>query len=238
MLDIIPSVGRLVGKEHNLPSVPATRAILLEVLVVLFCKPEDFFLVDLEIYVFVLAFKCLCTPQMHFPDLHRGILLQWWVVETNVYPGSEGWIKGSNAVGGEKQNTPVILKRSKEDRYDGVPLDVDLVTLLEEYVGFVQEENTAPLVCKLETVFEVLFDFSCCVANVAACNGKEWAFSTVCYAFCCGGLADACRAASVEFKLLKRGDVYQEHRVAESPGLHLYLAPSRWSAQQVSSSPA
>jgi hypothetical protein len=36
----------------------------------LFCKAEDLFGIDDEIF----AFEQLCAPQMHSPDLHCGLL--------------------------------------------------------------------------------------------------------------------------------------------------------------------
>jgi hypothetical protein len=91
--------------------------------------------------------------QVHFPNLHCGILLQRWVVKADMDTRAEGWVKGSNAIGGKKQNATIVFESSKEDGYDGISLDIDLVSLRKEYVSFVQEKNASPLVCELKAAF-------------------------------------------------------------------------------------
>jgi hypothetical protein len=181
----------------SLPSVPAACAVLSEIVVVLFGELEDFSGVDSEINVFVLAFECLRAAEMHFPNLHCGILFQRWIVKTNVNPRAEGWIKCSNTVGSKEQNATIIFECSKEDGHDGIPLDVNLVTFLKEYVSFIQEENTVPLVGQLKAVFQVTFDIGSSVANISTCNREEWSFSIVCNAFGCRSLTNACFTESV-----------------------------------------
>jgi hypothetical protein len=133
---------------------------------------------------------------MHSPNLHRGILFQRWVVETDVNPRAEGWIKGSDTVGSKKQNTAIVFESPKEDRNDGIPLDVNLVTFLEKYVSFIQQENAAPLMCQLKVAFQVSFDIGSRVADISACDRKEWSLSVVCNTFGCRSLANACCAES------------------------------------------
>jgi hypothetical protein len=77
--------------------------------------------------VFVLTFDGLRATQVHFPNLHCGILLQGWVVKTNMDTRAEGWIEGSDAIGGKEQDATIVLESSKEDGYDRIPLDVDFV---------------------------------------------------------------------------------------------------------------
>jgi hypothetical protein len=134
---------------------------------------------------------------MHSPNLHRGILFQRWVVKTDVDPRAEGWIKGSDTVGSKKQNTAIVFESPKEDRNDGISLDVNLVTFLEEYVSFIQKENAAPLVGQLKAAFQVTFDIGSSVANISTCDREEWSFSIVCNAFGCRSLANACFTESV-----------------------------------------
>jgi hypothetical protein len=40
---------------------------------------------------------------------------------------AEGWIEGSDAIGGKEQDATIVLESSKEDGYDRIPLDVDFV---------------------------------------------------------------------------------------------------------------
>lgn len=116
------------------------------------CESEDIFGSDFEMTTLDLLNSC----QVHLPNLNGGVFLETGIVETDVNTGSERGIKETNSVSCQEENTlqysklairldykmityAVVLKSSQENRDDRVPFDIGFVSLLQEYVCFVQK---------------------------------------------------------------------------------------------------
>ena len=53
-------------------------------------------------------------------------------------------IKAANAIRGQEHETSVILDRSQEDRNDAIALDIPVSPRFQEYISFIEKENTIP----------------------------------------------------------------------------------------------
>ena len=84
----------------------------------------------------------------------------------------EGLVEGLNAVRGEEEDALEVLEQAQEDRDEGVAMDVLHRALLEEDVGFVEEEDRVPGVRDFEDLGQFEFEFFGGGAEVA--GGDPW----------------------------------------------------------------
>lgn len=95
----------------------------------------------------------------------------------------ESLVKHADAVGGEKEDALEIFESAEENGNEGVALEIFVVAVLEEDVGFVEEEDGGKGYGVVEDLFEAIFETFGVGADVAAGNEVEGLFEGVGYAF-------------------------------------------------------
>jgi hypothetical protein len=53
--------------------------------------------------------------QVHKENVECLAVVQFWVIETDVDTGSKGFVKVTYAIGGEEENSSIILENPEED---------------------------------------------------------------------------------------------------------------------------
>ncbi len=113
------------------------------------------------------------------PDLRAAWPVKGREAEGDVDAGLEGLVEGADAVGGEEEDAGEIVESAKEDGDEGVAGEVVIVAVLEEDVGFVEEEDGAPGGGVVEGFFEFGFELRGVGADVATGYLVEGFFKAV-----------------------------------------------------------
>ena len=108
--------------------------------------------------------------------------------------GLEGVVEGLDAVGGKEEDALEVLEQTQEDGDECVAVDVLHGALLEEDVGFVEQQDAAPAVREVEHLLQLGFQIPRVRAQLAGCDHVEWAFEKLGDGFCGEGLGDGVRA--------------------------------------------
>ena len=95
----------------------------------------------------------------------------------------ESLIEHADAVGGEEEDPLEVFKSAEEDGNEGVAFEILVVAILEEDVGFVEEEDGGEGYGVVEDFFEALFQSFGVGADVAAGHEVEGLFEGVGHAF-------------------------------------------------------
>ena len=102
------------------------------------------------------------------PDLHAAGPVERRQAQGDVDAGLEGLVEGADAVGGEEEDPREVVESAEEDGDEGVALQVFVVAVLQEDVGFVEEEDGVPGGGVVEDFFEFGFEDRGVSADVAA----------------------------------------------------------------------
>ena len=74
-----------------------------------------------------------------------GLGRQVAVAQGDVDARLEGVVKRLDAVGGEEQDALEVLEQTQENGHEGVAVQVVYAALLQKHIGFVKEEDGAPV---------------------------------------------------------------------------------------------
>ena len=98
----------------------------------------------------------------------RGV--EFAVLHADVDAGLEGGVDVVDAVGGEEEDPLVVFEDAEEDGDELVAFEVVRAALLEEDVGFVEEEDGVPFAGHFEDVGERGLHFGGVEAEVAGAH--------------------------------------------------------------------
>ena len=93
------------------------------------------------------------------PDVSARGCAEVVVLHADVDAGLEGGVDVVDAVGGEEEDAFVVFEDAEEDGDEFVSFQVVRAALLEEDVGFVEEEDGVPFAGHLEDVGKGRFNF-------------------------------------------------------------------------------
>ena len=80
----------------------------------------------------------------------------------------ERLVEGADAVGGQEEDSREVIEGAEEDGDEGVALEGFVVAVLQEDVGFVEQEDGAPGGAVVEDFLEAGLEFLGVGADVAA----------------------------------------------------------------------
>ncbi len=117
------------------------------------------------------------------PDAGATLAVEGGQAEGDMDAGLEGLVESADAVGGEEEDAVEVVEGAEEDGDEGVAGEVFVVAVLEEDVGFVEEEDGVPGVGVVEDFFEAALERAGIGADVAAGYLVEGLFEGVGDAF-------------------------------------------------------
>jgi hypothetical protein len=132
------------------------------------------------------------------PDTLTVLITKVLVVEGNVDSAQESRVKRLDAVGGEEQNTAIVLEGTQEDRDKPVAGDVLGATTLEVDVGFVEEDEGSIALAKFEEVAEISLYVVRIHAQVTTREGDQRAVGQLSDTLCSASLSNTRSAMKQE----------------------------------------
>lgn len=101
------------------------------------------------------------------PDFQSLLFIKLLVIQGDMDARLEGFIESPDLVCCQEKYARVVLQHAEKDRYDCISGEVAVSgTRLQEHIGFIQQHDTAPSMCQLETFVQAFLNVTRIVADV------------------------------------------------------------------------